>query len=153
MAFWKKSEDPWDMDPDKQRRAAPQPDDEDRDPDTSLLEDLRAWNNTRKEEKARREIPPEPIPCPWCGGEMEPGYLIGGRDAVRLVRQRPGALRLTDPDDTLYIQGDGTFWCDYKIAWTCEHCRKLVLDLPEPEASVWDAPPQEAQTNKEEGEN
>ena len=62
---------------------------------------------------------------------MEPGYLVGGRDAVRLVRRRPGGLRLMDPEDTLYLQGDGTFWCDYKIAWTCKACRKLVLDLPE----------------------
>ncbi|MCI6054600.1 PF20097 family protein [Dysosmobacter sp.] len=130
MAFWKKSEDPWDIDPEK-RRPAPQPDTEDRDPDTGLLEDLRTWNENRKAEKALRETPPAPIPCPWCGGEMEPGYLVGGRDAVRLVRRRPGGLRLMDPEDTLYLQGDGTFWCDYKIAWTCKACRKLVLDLPE----------------------
>lgn len=129
MPFWKKSEDPWDIDPDKQRRMAP-PHEEARDPDTGLLEDLRAWNESRKEEKIRRETPPEPIPCPWCGKEMEPGYLIGGRDAVRLVRRRPGALCLADPDDSLYIRGDGTFWYDYKIAWTCGECRKLVLDLP-----------------------
>lgn len=154
MAFWKKSEDPWDIDPDKQRRMAPLPDEEDRDPDTGLLEDLRAWNEARKEKKARRETPPEPIPCPWCGKEMEPGYLIGGRDAVCLVRQRPGALRLSDPDDSLYIRGDGAFWCDYKIAWTCEHCRKLVLDLPEPPPpSYWDTISRENAANEREEED
>ena len=154
MPFWKKSEDPWDIDPEKQRRPVPQPEDGHADPDTGLLEDLRAWNQARKEKKARREAPPEPIPCPWCGKEMEPGYLIGGRDAVRLVRQRPGALRIVDPDDTLYIRGDGTFWRDYKIAWTCQECRKLVLDLPEPPPpSYWDTVPQENAANEREEEH
>lgn len=129
MAFWKKSEDPWDLEPDKRRPAAEEEEAEKGSDDGSLLQDLRAWNETRKAEKARRETPPVPIPCPWCGKEMEVGYLCGGRDYVRLVRQRPGLLRIAE--DALYIRGDGTFWCDYKIAWTCKACRKLVLDLPE----------------------
>ena len=56
------------------------------------------------------------------------GYLVGGRDAVRLVWERPGAFRLADADVTLYLRGDGSFWSDYKLAWHCEACRKLVLD-------------------------
>ena len=152
MAFWKKSEDPWDQDMDKRRPAAGEEAAE-KDGDTgSILQDLRAWNEARKAEKARRETPPAPIPCPWCGKEMEVGYLVGGRDYVRLVRQRPGALRLAE--DALYIRGDGTFWCDYKIAWTCPDCRKLVADLPEPE-ETWDNETlrSEAQENQHEGEN
>ena len=153
MAFWNKSEDPWDMDPSKRRPAVREGEGE-QDPDAgSLLDDLRAWNEERKEKKARREVPPEPIPCPWCGGEMEVGYLIGGRDAVRLVRERPGALRLFE--DPLYIRGDGTFWCDYKIAWTCPKCRKLVLDLPEPEETSYAEELRDyaQQANQHEGEN
>lgn len=152
MAFWKKSEDPWDLDPEKRRPAAGEETVE-KDGDTgSLLDDLRAWNEARKEEKAWRETPPAPIPCPWCGREMEVGYLVGGRDYVRLVRQRPGVLRIAE--DALYIRGDGTFWCDYKIAWTCPDCRKLVADLPEPE-EIWDTDTLrgEAQENQHEGEN
>lgn len=152
MAFWKKSDDPWDLEPDKRRPAAGEEAAEKEADDGSLLQDLRAWNEARKEEKARRETPPAPIPCPWCGKEMEVGYLIGGRDAVRLVRQRPGLLRIAE--DALYIRGDGTFWCDYKIAWTCPDCRKLVADLPEPE-ETWDNDTLrgEAQENQHEGEN
>lgn len=152
MSFWKKSEDPWDLDPEKRRPAAGEETAEKDGDAGSLLDDLRAWNEARKEEKARRETPPAPIPCPWCGKEMEVGYLVGGRDYVRLVRQRPGALRIAE--DALYIRGDGTFWCDYKIAWTCPDCRKLVADLPEPE-ETWDTDTlrDEAQENQHEGEN
>lgn len=152
MAFWKKSEDPWDQNMDKRRPAAGEEAAEKGTDDGSLLDDLRAWNEARKAEKARRETPPAPIPCPWCGKEMEVGYLCGGRDYVRLVRQRPGALRIAE--DALYIRGDGTFWCDYKIAWTCPDCRKLVADLPEPE-ETWDNDilRGEAQENQHEGEN
>ena len=153
MAFWNKSEDPWDMDPSK-RRPAVREEEGEKDPDAgSLLDDLRAWNEERKEKKARRQTPPAPIPCPWCGKEMEVGYLIGGRDAVRLVRERPGALRFFE--DPLYIRGDGTFWCDYKIAWTCPKCRKLVLDLPEPEESSYAEELRDyaQQANQHEGEN
>ena len=96
MAFWKKSEDPWDLEPDKRRPAAEEEEAEKGSDDGSLLQDLRAWNETRKAEKARRETPPVPIPCPWCGKEMEVGYLCGGRDYVRLVRQRPGLLRIAE---------------------------------------------------------
>lgn len=152
MAFWKKSEDPWDLDPEKRRPAAGEETAEKDGDAGSLLDDLRAWNEARKEEKARRETPPKPIPCPWCGKEMEVGYLVGGRDSVRLVRQRPGLLQIAE--DALYIRGDGTFWCDYKIAWTCPDCRKLVADLPEPE-ETWDTDTLrgEAQENQHEGEN
>lgn len=153
MAFWKKSEDPWDIDPSK-RRPTVREEEEKPDPDAgSLLDDLRAWNEERKAEKVRREAPPAPISCPWCGKEMEVGYLIGGRDSVRLVRERPGALRLFE--DALYIRGDGTFWCDYKIAWTCGDCRKLVLDLPEPEETSYAEELRDyaQQANQQEGEN
>ena len=152
MAFWKKSDDPWDLDPDKRRPAVREEEAEKEADAGSLLQDLRAWNETRKEKKARHQTPPAPIPCPWCGKEMEVGYLCGGRDAVRLVRQRPGLLQIAE--DALYIRGDGAFWCDYKIAWTCSDCRKLVADLPEPE-ETWDNETlrSDAQANQHEGEN
>ena len=157
MAFWKKSEDPWDWEPKRQpvsRDTGSEPGDGASGLLDELRDDFQDWNESRKAAKARRETPPEPIPCPWCGQPMEPGYLIGGRDAVRLVRQRPGTLRILDPGEALYIRGDGTFWCDYKIAWTCGECRKLVLDLPEPSASsAWDTPPQTDMENTREEEN
>lgn len=56
------------------------------------------------------------------------GVSGGRKDAVRLVWERPGAFRLADTDGTLYLRGDGSFWSDYKLAWHCGACRKLVLD-------------------------
>ena len=67
MAFWNKSEDPWDLDPDKRRPAAGEEAAEKKADDGSLLQDLRTWNEARKEKKARRQTPPAPIPCTWCG--------------------------------------------------------------------------------------
>lgn len=154
MSIWKKSEDPWDWDPERRPAA--------RDPETGgeepgLLEELRdglrGWSREWQEKKRRRETPPEPIPCPWCGKMMEPGYLVGGRDAVRLERRRPDALRMWDPEETVYIRGDGGFLCDYKIAWTCADCRKLVLDLPEPEPPLWDERSREEAENTREEEH
>ena len=56
--------------------------------------------------------------------------LVRRRDAggVRVMWERPGTFRLADPDGTLYLRGDGGFWSDYKLAWHCETCRKLVVD-------------------------
>jgi hypothetical protein len=84
MAFWKKSEDPWDWEPKKQpipRETGSEPGDGASGLLDELRDDFQDWNENRKAAKARRETPPEPIPCPWCGQPMEPGYLIGGRDA------------------------------------------------------------------------
>lgn len=154
MAFWKKSEDPWDIDPEKQRRTVPLPDENERDPDTSLLEDLRAWNEARKEKKAPRETPPEPISCPWCGKEMALRYLWGAR-GVYLGEKRPGLFSsgLSDDNWDFLVEGNPLIG-SYKTAWYCKDCRKLVVDLPDPPSpSHWDTPPQAEQANEEEGEN
>lgn len=89
--------------------------------------DGEVWKVPGEKETAEEQTP-SAMTCPWCGQEMRMGYLVGGRDAVRLVWERPGAFRLADADGTLYLRGDGSFWSDYKLAWHCEACRKLVLD-------------------------
>ena len=58
MPFWKKSEDPWDVEPEK-RRPVPA---ENGEKGPGLLDQLQDWNEARKAEKARREAPPPPIP-------------------------------------------------------------------------------------------
>ena len=126
MAFWKKSEDPWDLEPDKRRPAAEEEEAEKGSDDGSLLQDLRAWNETRKAEKARRETPPVPIPCPWCGKDMLGGYLYTGRDAIVWARKRPGFLSVDR--ERLRIDDEGGVFSSYKTAWRCESCEKLVLD-------------------------
>ena len=71
MAFWKKSEDPWDIAPD-QRRTAPEPAEK----APGLLDTLRGdWDAMRAEWQETREslkLPPEK--CPWCGKDMEQGF-------------------------------------------------------------------------------
>ena len=142
MAFWKKSEDPWDMDP-HQRRPAIREEDAKQDPDAgSLLDDLRTWNEERKVKKARRDAPPAPMACPWCGQEMEAGYLYTGRDMIYWSRQKPGVLGPLMDSDRLWVDHEGGFLAHYKTAWHCTACRKMVLDTtqvrPRNEESEWD---------------
>ena len=70
MAYWKKSADPWDIDPD-QRRTASEPAEK----APGLLDTLRGdWDAMRAEWQEKREklrLPPEK--CPWCGKDMEQG--------------------------------------------------------------------------------
>ena len=76
MAFWKKSEDPWDMKPKSVGTVNPVTPDRDEEPE-SLLESVRDWaEKKRSAEKDQLTLPPEK--CPWCGGEMEQGFLNGG---------------------------------------------------------------------------
>ena len=78
MFFRKKSEDPWDIDPNKRKvtPAAPQ-----------------------EEVKAAEELPEETTEeapaCPWCGKEMIRGYLRSGKGGIFLRDDEPywtGAL-------------------------------------------------------------
>ena len=123
MAFWNKGEDPWDVKP--KPVSVPNPDC-DGEPDT-VLDSLKAWNRERKEEKARREEPLPPEKCPWCGKEMEPVYLNGGRDGVYWHKERPDVIFGNLEAERL--DTDGTFWNRYKLAWHCPDCGKLVLDF------------------------
>lgn len=76
MAFWKKSEDPWDIDPDERRLAS-----EPAEKAPGLLDTLRGdWDAMQVEWQEKREklrLPPEK--CPWCGEDMEQGFLMSGR--------------------------------------------------------------------------
>ncbi len=127
MPFWKQSEDPWDQKPEKRREPR-----EPKDPQANPLDSLKAWNEDRKakgkEKEAAKRLPPEK--CPWCGKEMEQGFLTGGRDAVRW---HPGVYKFE------FFQGlggtdvldEGT-WIPYKTTWLCRDCKKMVLDMPAP---------------------
>lgn len=131
MPFWKQSEDPWDQKPDKAPR-------EPKEPQANPLDSLKAWNEERKAKAKEREeakrLPPEP--CPWCGKEMEQGFLTGGRDAVRW---HPGIYKfeLFQSLGGIDVLEEGT-WVPYKTTWLCRDCKKMVFrmpDLPEYEDS------------------
>lgn len=135
MPFWKKSEDPWDMESGRPVSTVETPEQGETVPDKGLADQLQDWNDARKAEKARKqaEKTPAPIPCPWCGKPMTTGYLMGSRgtwwapgvpDFVSKwisVGMAEGAFRV----DT---EGVLSTW---QTAWYCEDCRKLAVDVPE----------------------
>ena len=133
MAFWKKSADPWDIDPDERRLAS-----EPAEKAPGLLDTLRGdWDAMRAEWQETREslkLPPEK--CPWCGKEMERGYLLSGQ-WIYWQRKRPTALSLRGhAADALVINTEGGTLAGYRTAWRCGACEKMVLDVADiqPEA-------------------
>ena len=147
MAFWKKSEDPWDIDPEKRRRERPavtfettEEPEEKEDGESILAEIAGLFKKKDAEEPAQ-----PPMICPWCGQEMVKNYLSGGRDHVVLVETKPGAFLGTTFMDTTLISDEGG-WDSYKSCWRCIPCRKLVVDMPEKkeETFTWDGNPPSA---------
>lgn len=138
MAFWKKSEDPWDIDPEKKRRETvsyfetEEPATEEESPRESFLSGL----FKKKEEPVEEEVP---VPCPYCGKPMTKGYLKGGRDQVNWTKTKPGFL--SGLDEALLISDEGgLLTAAYRTSYMCEPCRKLIVDVPEPPVSnfSWD---------------
>lgn len=138
MAFWKKSEDPWDIDPEKKRPEtvsyfeAEETVGEEDAPKESFLSGL----FKKKEEPVEEETP---VPCPYCGKAMTKGYLKGGRDNVHWTETKPGFL--SGLDEALLISDEGgLLTAAYKTSYMCESCRKLIVDVPEPQVtySAWD---------------
>lgn len=131
MLFWKKSEDPWDIDPSKRRRPPVTETEEAGEPVPGLLEELRDWNEARKQKKA--ESVPPPIPCPWCGKEMETGYLMGGR-GIWWAPGSPNAwakwVSIAMVEGAFRVDSEGGL-AAYRTAWYCAGCRRLVLEIPE----------------------
>ncbi|MDY3983923.1 PF20097 family protein [Dysosmobacter sp.] len=128
MAFWKKSEDPWDMKPKPVRTvssAAPEGDEE----PESLLDSVRDWaEKKRSAEKSQLTLPVEK--CPWCGGEMEQGFLSGGRGVywTRGVPDTKTKWLGAGMENQLRVDEEGALFT-YRTAWLCPTCRKLAADL------------------------
>ncbi|MBE6995430.1 MAG: hypothetical protein E7429_01665 [Ruminococcaceae bacterium] len=128
MAFWKKSEDPWDIDPEKKRRKAPPvfedfSEPEEKEETKRFLADL-----FKKDETPAEEEPP--VPCPYCGKTMKKVYLKGGRDRVYLSEVKPGFMSAFDEAWLISDEG-GLLTTAYRTCHMCEDCRKLVVDIPE----------------------
>lgn len=149
MPFWKQSEDPWDRKAEKRR--------EPREPQAPPLDSLKAWNEERKakakEKEEAKRLPPEP--CPWCGTEMEQGFLTGGRDGTHWYPgiYKADLLRGLDSTGRIDVLDEGSIWSGcYKTAWLCRDCKKAVFHMPDP-PEVFDyfaAPPETEETKEEE---
>ena len=111
MAFWKKSEDPWDQKP----KGKPAP--------FNKLRETPSWVQVKKA--------PAPMDCPWCGQMMLPGELytatMGGRSS-RIIWQ--------EGHHQSFLEGLGTVGQPKALelgtcenAWYCTDCRKLVMDI------------------------
>lgn len=135
MPFWKKSEDPWDMEPGGPMSAAGEPEGD----GESLLDAAKGWGEKLKT-ALRQEAAPEDPPerCPWCGKEMERRYITGGRDAVWLRRKKPGFLN--GLDESVRLDEEGGLFHSYKTIWYCRDCGKAAMTIKEAEG---EAPPEE----------
>lgn len=132
MPFWKQSDDPWDRKPPKQFT-------EPREPRENPLDTLKTWNDQRKtaakEKEEARRLPPEK--CPWCGKDMEQGYLTGGRDTVYWHRGIVKSSRFARANTECFQVDDEYIpFMRYKTTWFCSNCKKMVFDAPDMERYV-----------------
>lgn len=143
MAFWKKSEDPWDVDPNQRRPASVYEAEESQTAEKGFFESIREDFTAWKEEKqaaaeAEANMPPEI--CPWCGGEMEKGYLCADRGGAGWTREKPGAFLGTMLAEERILVTDEGGLTSYKTCWYCRTCCKMTMEV-KPAAGpnyVWD---------------
>jgi len=129
MSIFRKSEDPWDRKPEKR----PPP----KEPKANPLDSLKTWNEDRKaaaREKAEaKRLPPEK--CPWCGKDMEQGFLSGGRGVFWHSGVYKFSLFRGLDGDSIDVLNEGSFLTAYyKTTWLCRDCKKTVFDMPDPPA-------------------
>ena len=143
MAFWKKkSEDPWDIDPNRKREPAlfyerdpePQPvpasaPEQKEEPGLATPQAVREPDTVEEP-----EIGPE---CPWCGQPMTRAYLLGGRDLLCFTEQRPRVVWGSLGHEKTYLGEEDSFWeGNYQRCWQCKPCYKLVIDIPKPDMAI-----------------
>ena len=88
-----------------------------------------------QEKREKLRLPPEK--CPWCGKDMEQGFLMGGRGVVwhrgipagKALWLRPGRENIMRVD----TQGD---ILRYHTAWYCPECKKMTIDAADLQTEV-----------------
>jgi hypothetical protein len=143
MSFWKKSEDPWDWEP--ERRHDPVPEQRPLPDGGGVLDALRDFGRKAKTAAVGELESGTPAEkCPWCGKEMARWYLASGRDPIRCSWKRPGVIGM-DWSELPRLDDEGGFLNRYKTVWHCGACKKMVMDAPEVQAenSRTDEPPKE----------
>ena len=137
MAFWKKSEDPWDMDPKKRKKESETTWwEQDVPAEATQQESLKDVWKSLFPQKQEREVPlPDAAEkCPWCGKDMEWGMIDGGRELAVMWRnyRSVGPLGLPRPEGgkEYDLLDEGSGLRGVKTVWLCEDCGKMVLDKP-----------------------
>ena len=139
MPFWKKSEDPWDYAPERRdpvRREEEPPVSPD-----GETQDRSAYGIPFQSRDAGSQSPP-PMACPWCGQEMEAGYLSGNR-GVFWIRGVPTARKFwlgAGRGNIIRVDTEGGLMTPHRTAWLCRACRRMVLEAP---GNMWKIPPAE----------
>ena len=91
MAFWSKSDDPWDRKPEKGETRW-------REQDVPAPQEAEQQEPTAEQQRIRRIIEgPAPAPesaenCPWCGGQMKQVSIYTDKDFLRWRFGEPGGL-------------------------------------------------------------
>lgn len=133
MAFWKKSSDPWDMDPKKRKSETTwweQDAPEQADPPAGEAPLTPEQQRIRDIIEGPKATPVTPENCPWCGGEMAAVSIYARGGCVCWRKGEPG--RWTDDDYVLQEPGQGFWDIPYKRAWYCEGCEKITLSVKKP---------------------
>lgn len=129
MALWKKSEDPWDREPEVRQAPAPRQEPEKEAPRENPLERLRQQIEKRTAGGPEPDTPA--MTCPWCGKEMARGYLYGkGGGDIWWLRKKLGwkeKLVGPDPNTSLLVSDEGGLYT-YKTAWYCQACQRMAVD-------------------------
>lgn len=132
MPFRKKSEDPWDYEPERRdpvRREEEPPVSPD-----GETQDRSACRIPFQSRDAGSQSPP-PMACPWCGREMEMGYLSGSR-GVFWIRGVPTARKFwlgAGRGNIIRVDTEGGLMTPHRTAWLCRACRRMVMEIPEEE--------------------
>ena len=150
MAFWKKCDDPWDVNPEKRKRTQAPLWEQDPSEEAAVQkpaagpegEGLGELLGNLFKQKEEEPIPAEK--CPWCGGEMDVGYLTGGQEGARWQSWKPMGLK------GLFPPSDGEYWSilternglsSFQTAWYCRACEKIVFHAPQSSSGpnyVWE---------------
>ena len=82
------------------------------------------------EKDTPQETPAASMACPWCGREMDLGYLYSG-DSIRWVDRKPGTIQGDlSAGRELYVSDEGITTAS-KRSWYCSSCGRLVIQLSE----------------------
>ena len=131
MAFWKKSDDPWDRKPTQTTYTAfeEEPKEEEKGFLEGIRDDVKEWQKNKKAvAEAEANLPPEN--CPWCGKEMEKGYLSGYRGGcVEWTTKKPGVLFGTAFAEEVVVVTDEGEMSSYKTCWYCRDCCKMTMEV------------------------
>ena len=136
MAFWKKSDDPWDRKPGKQAtnwyenenpaEAETPPAERELTPEQQRIRDIIEGPKAR---------PVEMEKCPWCGQDMKTGSIYsGGANVLYWQEGEPSGAR-SWMDANVLEDGGGLWGPSYKVGSYCESCEKMVLSVKKPRTS------------------